>query len=360
MSVQLTKTKTFSSLAQRILFGFNFIFSDFAPIKSELADEDSQRKLHTMMGQMLERLYDDPSLINIPICADKAYDWYALNNSDKELDAVYKDIFKIIYEFYKYLYIAFLYGEIENDHLTIVNRTMSINKASYKSVYQSFLQEFGIQVNKGRTETVITADRDILQAWKLLAEAVPVDVNPWTPYALYSFVSCSFTNDYEYLIGRIDNAVDLNGLFIELAKNCTDKGYVKKFQCGFGSSCFDFNIRFEDKVGGFVVGYNPRKYWQFFFGCTNSIGVKAMLENFETLKPEVQKYLIDICKPCQGCLSCTKGGKNKIFAAKVQYEGNEYVLCNDNYSLHDWETINRELVSVLFMYHEAQAIYGSR
>jgi len=177
----------------------------------------------------------------------------------------------------------------------------------------------GIDVDKGKTEIMFTAENDIINSLRLLAEKTPVNVNPWPPVAIVNFACCSFTNDFSYLLARVDNVKGLNGLLFEIQNNCLENGYEKNIKCSFGTSGFDFRITFQNKVGGFVIGYNPRKYWQFFFGSLNSIGVKAMLENFENLDNDLQKHLIGVCKTCNGCLGCTKGGRNKFFAVKMNY-----------------------------------------
>ena len=236
---------------------------------------------------------------------------------------------------------------------------MKENKAIYKPQYKILLNEIGINADKSKTEVIIIAENDIIQSFKLLAEKIPVNINPWTPYALINFVCCSFNGDFSYLLSRIDNAVELNGLLHEIQNKCLKNGYEKDIKCSFGSSGFDFGISFRNKVGGFVIGYNPRKYWQFYFGSLNSIGVKAMLEDFENLDNDLQKHFVNLCRNCNGCLGCVKGGKNKIFAVNIKYAGKEYNLCPDNYARHNWETINYDLAEVLFKYHAAQEIYGS-
>jgi hypothetical protein len=72
-----------------------------------------------------------------------------------------------------------------------------------------------------------------------------------------------------------------------------------------------------------------------------------MLEDFENLDKDLQKHLIGVCKTCNGCLGCTKGGRNRIFAVKVEHDGKEYNLCPDNYSRHNWETIDEDLAAAL-------------
>lgn len=351
--------KAFDKISQRVLYGLNFMYSDFTPVDSDKADAQAQQRLHRFMGQLIDRLFEAPELLQLADNADEAYEWYAINNSNPELDQVYKTIFKSLFDFYKFLYISFLLGEATDDRLSISNAVLKERKTTYSPQYKALLNEIGINMDRGRTETIFSADKDIIQSLRLLAERVPVNVNPWTPYAIINFACCSFTGDFSYLLARVDHVAGLNGLLLELQCDCLEYGYEQSTKCSFGPSGFDFNITLRNKVGGFVIGYNPRKYWQFYFGSLNSIGVKAMLEEFETLDVGLQKHLIGVCKPCNGCLACTKGGRNKVFAVKVRHDGKEYNLCPDNYGRHNWETIDHNLAAVLFKYHAAQEIYGS-
>ncbi len=43
----------FDIISQRIIYGLNFMYSEFVPIESEKADEQGQKKLHRLMGQMV-------------------------------------------------------------------------------------------------------------------------------------------------------------------------------------------------------------------------------------------------------------------------------------------------------------------
>ncbi len=43
----------FDIISQRIIYGLNFMYSEFVPIESEKADEQGQKKLHRLMGQMI-------------------------------------------------------------------------------------------------------------------------------------------------------------------------------------------------------------------------------------------------------------------------------------------------------------------
>lgn len=335
------------------------MYSEFVPIESEKVDEKSQKKLHRLMGQMIDKLYETPNILNLADNEDEAYEWYAINNTNPELDKVYKSIFKCLFDFYKFMYVSFLMGEANDSYLSISNTVLKENKTSYKPQYNILLKEIGINIEKSKPEIIVIAETDIIQSLKLLAERIPVNINPWTPYAIINFACCSFTGDFNFLLTRVDNVSGLNGLLLEIQDKCLKNGYEQDIKCSFGSSGFDFSITFRNRIGGFVMGYNPRKYWKFYFGSLNSIGVKAMLEDFENLDHDLQKHFVGLCKICNGCLGCTKSGRNNIFAVNVKYDGKEYNLCPDNYSRHNWETINHELSAVLFKYHAAQEIYGA-
>jgi len=235
----------FYTIAQRIIYGLNFMYSEFVPIGSEKADEQSQGKLHTLMGHMIDKLYENPKLLNLAGDADEAWEWYAVNNSKPELDKVYKSIFKCLFDFYKFLYISFLLGEINDGYLSISNTVLRENKTSYMPQYNTLLNEIGINIEKGRTDTIIVAENDTMQSLRLLAERVPVKVNPWTPFVLMNFACCSFTGDFSFLLTRVDHVKGLNGLLHEIQKDCLKNGYEQNIQCSFGTSGFGFEVTFR-------------------------------------------------------------------------------------------------------------------
>ena len=361
----IERMTAFDTIAQRILYGLRFMYSEFVPAASEIADEQAQEKLHGLMAQMIDRLYENPKLLGLAGDADEAFACELLK-CNPALDKVYKSIFKAIYDFYKFLYISFFRGEANGDCLSISSAVLRECKASYKPPYKTLLKEIGIETEKGKTEIIFFAEEAMIQSLRLLAEKTPVHINNWTSCAVSNFACCSFagdhtfpfTGDFDFLLARVDLAAGLNGLLLEIKDKCLESGYEKLIYWHFSASGIGFNIQFKNKVGGFAFGYNPYKYQQFSFGTLNSIGVKAMLEDFENLDPDLQKYFMDVCKTCNGCLGCTKGGRNKIFATNVKYDGKEYHLCNDNYGRHTWDTIDRDLAAVLFKYHAAQEKYG--
>jgi hypothetical protein len=156
-----------------------------------------------------------------------------------------------------------LLGDVNDNCLYISNTVLKENKARYMPLYQALLNEIGIDIEKGKTGIRFIAENDIIHTLKLLAEKVPININPWTPYALINFACCSFTGDFNYLLARVDKVRDLNGLLLEIQNNCLEKGYEQNIKCSFGASGIDFGITFHNKVGGFVIGYSQDSRYRF-------------------------------------------------------------------------------------------------
>lgn len=354
----IEQTTTFDTISQRVIYGLNLIYSEFAPVESKNNSEQNQKRLHELMALMIDKLYENPELLKLTSHKDEAYQLYEVNNMKPELDKVFQSVSKELFEFYKFLYITALYGEINANSLLIGNAALKENKSGFKQQYKELLNKVGIEVAKDTTDVSITADNELLQSFKLLAEKVPVNINKWTPFVLANFACCSFTNDFSYLLKRTDDVNGLNGLLFELQERCLKEGYEPSFECYLNATGLGYNIHFKNKVGGFLINYLVRKYQQFTFGTLNGIGEKAMLEDFENIDENLQKHFVGVCKICNGCLGCTKNGKNKVFTVKVAYDGNEYNLC-PSFPQHSWNTIDHRLIEVLSKYHIAQEKYGT-
>ena len=97
----IEKRKEFDSIAQRVLYGFNFVYSDFTAVDSDIATAQEQEKLHELMGRIIDKLYENPNLIGLPDNPDEAYEWYMVSNQKPALSAIFLSIYKTLYEFYK-------------------------------------------------------------------------------------------------------------------------------------------------------------------------------------------------------------------------------------------------------------------
>jgi hypothetical protein len=324
--------------------------SDFSPVSSLSVTDDEQKSLHDLMRKLTDNLYENPDLLGLPTDPDDAYEWWQCNNMRPELYAVFQSIDKTLFGFYKFLYKTALNGEIEGDNLKTDIKILAENKAPFKPIYGKALSSVGLIVTKDKTQVSIVGDNGVLRALKLLAERVPTNVNKWTPFLLSEFERCAFDGSSEYTISRLDEMGGTNGLLMKLRERCLAEGYTEKLD--------GLSAQYHNGVGGFNIAYNNKRRCGILYGTLNGIGQKAMLEDFDNLSDRMKQHHTLICKKCDGCLVCTKGGKNKIFTIYVEYGGESYNLC-PMFPRNNWETLDEDLMDKLFEYHALQKKYGN-
>jgi hypothetical protein len=313
------------------------------------------------MGKLTENLYENPDLLGLPTDPDDAYEWWQCNNMRPELSTVFLAIHKTLFEYYKFLYKSALHGEIEAGNLKVYIKILAENKAPFKPIYGKALSSVGLVVAKDKTQVSISGDNGVLRAMKLLSEIVTTNVNKWTPFQLGEFARCCFDRsdgNTDYVLARLDEVAGTNGLIMKLRERCLAEGYSEELKTEFTATSLGIGTQYHNGVGGFNIGYSTRKRCGVLYGTLNGIGQKAMLEDFDNLSDRMKQHHIEICKKCDNCLVCTKGGKNKIFTIHVEYGGESYNLC-PMFPRNTWETLDEDLMDKLFEYHALQKQYGN-
>ncbi len=349
------KPQQFQTVAHRVLWGYRFPFSDFAPIESEKASYDAQKAVHTALEQILSALETDPSLLELPTDADRAYEWYVCNNRIPELNEIYLKCCKKLSDFYYFLFYAANRGQRSANQLVVSKAALKEEKTGYKPAYATLLAKANIGCRTTKVDVILTSDVDgLFEAFHLLADKTRK--NPVGYFARGVFGS---SNDY--LLQRLDDLFDYQGLLLQTVQRFKDKGYTTSWEINYQGTYNPFQFRCESAVKdvGFKIDYNCRKKWIFCFGTLSGIGEKSMLENFEHLPQIVQQHMIDICRPCNGCMGCTKGGKNKPFTVTVEYQGKTISLC-PQFPCHEWEFLTPQLVERLEAYLEEQVRYQNK
>ncbi|MHB1484883.1 MAG: hypothetical protein ACYCYI_09490 [Saccharofermentanales bacterium] len=366
--MEIIKIKDFDNISQRVLWGFNFIYSEFAPIQSDMVSIESQKSLHKMMSRMIDSLYENPSLLELPTDKDQSYEWYVCNNQIPELDKTFQDIFKKLNSFYRFLYTTALYGTITVDSLQVQKSLLKDQKINYKPCYSKFLNDFGIIVTSEKDAISLKSNdnSEMFKALKLLANTTNAGapqsdrfVYMSAQYSLFNFSRCSFDGKTEYLLDRIDRLYDFNGLLRNLKDECLKRKYRAQMHLDFGPTNFSFSLEFRNTIGGFLIVYSPRKYQKFGFGTLNGIGEKAMLEDFTKIDRDMQEHLLSICRPCSNCLGCTKGGKSKVYTVNVEFDGKPFQLC-PQFPQHSWADFDCKMIDILFKYHDLQEVYAAK
>ncbi len=355
----------FNHISQRVIFAYLIAFSDFHPIESDKINEEAQRHLYELMGDLQKNLYSSPELLGLPMDEDRAYPWGVSSNQHPELNQIYMTIFKVLYDFYHYLYVTAVNGEMSENSIYIAKDLLKTQKASYKPVYQKILNSVGIEVAANKLSVTLShAGVRVFGALKLLGKNNEKEFDQYKNnpisnlhHNLFCFAACCFDGKLDYLLNHIDELYALNGLLPKLRQSCEQKGYTYDTEVKLGSTDFGMNIMMSTDIGGFRVVYNPRKEDKVRFGTQNGIGEKAMIEHFEDLPQEMQEHFIEICKRCSGCKYCTKGGKNKMFTVNVQFGGEKYHLC-PMFPQHEWASLDQALIDRLMVYHDLQRKYA--
>lgn len=352
----IDRKTTFDSIAQRILYGLVFSYSDDSFIENA-----SEVEWYNIMKHMLFRVYEDPSLLGLPVDLDDSFRLHQCNNEKPELIKIYKKSMKVITNFYKFLYYTGLYGVIENDVLTIDRSVFNEYKVVIKDSFLELLGAEGIVYNKSKES--ISFESVSVIAWKLLSETVTsFDDNMTRAFdvKLFKFACCVFSNDLSYWIRKVEKLNDLeSGFFKKYEKILLDKGYEKQMDIEFNHNSLIISHQYVSKVSGFSVSYHFHRVEQFYFSVLNSIGAKAILEDFHKMKDNIKVYLMMSCRRCNGCNRCTKGGKYKRMAVDVVFNDEQISLCPD-FPNKEWLSVNDVQMSTIIDYIELQNIYGTQ
>ncbi len=88
------KTTTISNNFPSGFMGLSVLFSDFAPVESEVATYDAQKAVHIALEQILSASENVLSLLELSMDADQAYDWNSCNSLMPELNEIYAKCYK--------------------------------------------------------------------------------------------------------------------------------------------------------------------------------------------------------------------------------------------------------------------------
>ena len=308
--------KNFDSLAQKIIYGHKVFFSDFVPVLSEKVSNTDQEEFHSLLKKMIDIIYDNPSVLNIPITND-----YDYTMGVKIPDDIAKNkllITKILYEFFSFMYETGIHGIIENQKMTMSISKYKIAKISVKPLYLEFLRSVGIDAVKTKDDIVFSFHNvGLFGSWKLLSE---VSSNK------FYFACGIFNNDLTYLLNRIEV---LSGLRDGYLKECEEKllcsGFHKKVRVNLGNTELVFAFNYVRQSSGFRIDYTTR-WHEIFFTSVSHQGFKAMLEDFNSFDDEIKAHLIKIERGCKNCRECAKPGKN-IWAININYKNENLSVC---------------------------------
>jgi hypothetical protein len=311
--------KNFDSLAQRFIYAYKCTYPICIPIEDDRASELSQRQMHGFLQDVINRIYNNPSLLNFQEEKDDFFEVWMLNKDKPELDDKMRKIEKTLFEFYAYLYKLGECGEVKDNKLYV-------SKSSMKFVKKRLLQleQFGLFSESNKTSNIFYNEEypELFAAWKLLCDKVPDS----TKGEIVRFIYCMYdTQNYnaEHLFGNI---VDDSTLIRELEQFFEKKGFRRSFD--------EFGIHWEkdyqDKQkgnAGFSFNWKKRDQMTFSFRVPN---FRLLLNHFDEMNHELKELTFSRTKNCDSCGYCTqmdKTGKRIPLTLDLEYGGHKAGKC---------------------------------
>lgn len=351
--------KSFDTLQQRIFYNHLLCLSPFRPVESDEASEQSQAQMHSLCEGILRTLYEDSSRMNIKAESDDCYELYVCNNRKPGLSKSFRKVGEQMGNLYRFLCHAALTGSMENNTLVVTLDRKQLNAAV---AALSFLQHLGFVVEKDGLQVTLTAEKYplVFPAMRLLTVNNMLD-GQVTGATLFAFAMGIFDSNTDYLITMIEREMELEYNFFEpYFSQMLQKGYRFSRHYDWGPEGPVFAFRVNNDVSGVSICFDMRKVHQLYFALSTQIGVKSICEDFENQPQHIRDFLANRLFDCNNCLSCTKGGKNAIFAVSVAIDGKKRKLCpNSIWIGHQVEYMNHDIMKALVDFSALQAQYGN-
>jgi len=351
---------SFDNLAQRVLYRYAFSFADFVPIESYTVSIEAQRSFYDFCASVVRGIADDPTLLGVS--TEHPDEWLGAHeclNMRPGLQKVRNECLKAFNGIAGLLFAAGFCGELQNGQLVV--RRSDLPKLTGKSlaIYLKLVAQYGL-LSESQKDYLLFAypkSPDALTAWKLLAETTLGSDNPnnnkdelWPRFILWFH-----NNDGTFFLNRIQKLLGLDDDFFEYISNkYLSSDYSAKLVVDqYRTSCV-----FIKNVGGLSIEYATLSPTVRFVNYT-CIGIKAVLEHADEMDDDIKPQLIKFCNPCNNCMGCTKGGKNKLFAVSVHFKDKEHRLCPQFVQMAWYNNdISREKIDFMLALNELQERYG--
>jgi len=347
---------SFDNLTQRILYRYTFTFADFVPIESDAVSVDAQRTFHDFCGSVVRGIFDDPSLLGLLTDHQDAWLEHGLLNMYPTIYKVRNMTQKAFCDLSGFLFAAGLHGKIYDERFIVRQDDLPKLTGKMLMLYIKLFERYGMFMEKddGKLSFLFPDCQDIFTAWRLLAEKCGTFQDRPKEQAV-RFMLWVHNDDATYFLERIRILLGLDeGFFNYIAKKYQTNGYKAKFVINeYGTHCL-----YSKDVGGLLIGFFTLNRTVRFVNDT-CIGIKKALEHADELNPDIKRQIVQFCKPCNDCMGCTKGGKNKQFSVTVHIENGEHRLCPEFVQM-EWYNgdISTEKIDFMFELNELQEKFG--
>ena len=321
----------YANLEQRMAQSYIDLFPAFVPDEEAPVSTQEQKKFYSMIRDLYQLAFDEPSLFVPKLHEDDAYPYR------------YKSA----------------YGKPQ-----LILDMRSFIKAVNSLLQNMLLMGQGSDVKLNKREKFILSRLGITDYSKLPAAWVWMSTRD--DASLVSFTYCLFDKEYSYAseiytrmlgeetYGKLENWMlengykrfvihDITGSECKLSLTISNPKWSKNPPSGG----FEYKI----KHTGVSVMYELYLQNPVVLGLCIPNGMKAYLEAFDSMDKELQEFVISRTKKCDNCRYCVqtdKSGLRPLAYMPINFEGEEHQLCTyfPGYN-YNWESIDDSLAEML-------------
>lgn len=333
--------KDFPSLGKRVLYSYIATYPKYQEVTA--LPGESQKQMYDFMKQVLATLYEHPELVTPVEEPDDCYHGWALANTKPELNLAMEKIENKFATLIESLIKVGKAGEVSEtagiQSMIIPKGNMTVSK-----VLREKLEAFGLNVEQKKDGTVLTSTKypKLFTAWSMYGKQDDEGAQKIT--RTISFI-------HQRYFGRVYRATDFFELFLkDSERGVTAATNLEKFfeEKGFTLSNFDINnkTRFayvkwlkeypNKEIASMRAYFNWKKEQQLIFEFKIP-GFRLLLNQYDDMDEEMQRFIFHHLKTCDGCGYCTqtdKSGKRERLAASRTCDGQTMMKC----PLYPWFT----------------------
>ncbi|MCL2055609.1 MAG: hypothetical protein FWH02_00125 [Oscillospiraceae bacterium] len=302
---------TFSSLEQRMAHGYIDMLPSFVPDENAPVSVSEQEQFYVLIKSLYQLAYDEPLLFVTALHGDDAFPTRYKKAYGKP--ALIGDMRKFTKAINALLTAMFLLGKGED---------VTLNKRQ-----RAVLSRLGID-----------GTANLPAAWKWMASKDGANIS--------KFSHCLFDDGYPYtseiyarLLGshafkKIENWMAGQGykrhdIYHIIASDCNLTLTIANPKWGADAprGGHEYKIRHT----GISAQYDDYTANPAVIGLCIPNGMKAYLENFDTMEKPLQAFVVSKTKKCDKCGYCVqtdKTGSRLLAYTAVEFEGKGYKLCN--------------------------------
>jgi len=328
--------KDFQNLPQRAIYYFLSTYPSFVPVDSDLATKEEQEKVNLFIKGIYERLFNDPTLLGFKIIPDDSFSDWEQQKSKPTLTPKIRSTISKVEEFISLIFKISLWGEKENNTLSVDKDILSIKPAMLKN-----LAKFNIDFKVTDNGYDFIFPNDIINGLVLLAEISNKNVKPpkdnnQKPYLLFSRGVFDVTSPFTVEV--FGNMLNNRTAFDKLINYLNDNNYIRidnkeydnkislDYIKNYGNPDDELKSTWAERThGGIEVVYEEVRKNQPLYSLRIPY-FDEILKNVDKMNNNVKKFIINTSKKCDNCRYCVqtdKTGKRPLKCANVD----EYKIC---------------------------------